>query len=176
MKRRFKSSTRAMSLIELGVVMGCVAILASIVFTAIGFIVDAETKATLAKIASLKKATHTWSKRRRAGHGFGGDPYAAEIISIQSLIFEGLIQDEDPAATTNVWTAWGTDVPPIGIKPSGPTMPGIGSTQFTMTLCTPTVETAEDFERMMGDIAVSHLRRPGGGCPCATCVFEMIME
>ncbi|MEE8409911.1 MAG: type II secretion system protein [Myxococcota bacterium] len=175
MRGWFKRSTRAFSLIELALVMACVAIMASIVFATAGYITDAETKSTLAKVSSLKKATHAWSKRRRAGHGYALAPYP-DSISVQALITEGLIPDEDPTAGRNVWTAWGTDLPPIRMQAGGPNQPGVGATQFMIYICAPTVEAAVDFERMMGDIAVSHRRYGGGGCPCSTCVFELTME
>lgn len=71
MKKR-GASERGFTLVELGIVIGVIAILTTTVFVGRGFINSSRMGATLQQVDSVRKAGRAWAKRANGGISFAG--------------------------------------------------------------------------------------------------------
>ena len=141
-------------MVELGITIGCIAVLVMIVMTARGFINDAKGRSTIQRVRTLQEASYAWSERVRGGLGFAGGGIG-QSISVAAIASEGLI----PAAMT---TGWGD---PMAISSQGGSS-SVPSYTYVIRFCVPTTPIATDMARMMADMGTV---ARSGGCGCNGC-------
>ncbi|MEM6532086.1 MAG: type II secretion system protein [Myxococcota bacterium] len=76
-----KHSPRGFTLVELGIVIGVLAIMATVVFTARGFIDQSRVGTSVQLVSSVRDAARGWSKRTNGGASFIGLTSIALLVN-----------------------------------------------------------------------------------------------
>jgi len=146
-------------MLEVGIGLACVTMLAVGVLMARGFINSSKADATVQSVKTLQRYAFAWSERVRFAKGYGGGSDADKQLSMENLSRAGLI-------TKEVTTGWGEN---MTIRP----FPlGVTTDEFEITFCVPNTEMSTDMTRLLNGMGL--LGTQAGPCKCSTCQITVV--
>lgn len=153
-KRSLRS--RGFSLVELGVVLGVIAILSAVLIGGRFFVESAKMGSAVQTVNSIRQASRAYATRVCGGIGFS---CPTGTLSVAALQAENLL----PPSMCSPWATCGPGVTGVGV-----TAVGAGNVNIIVGVCATPGATTTDLITALGRIGVAAAGGPCGACPGGT--------